>query len=107
MSEAGTVVERIAGEGVKVVDFRFTDLAGRWRHVARDAAGVDAAALAEGLLADGSAVPGWREGTDADILLKPDLASAWLDPVRPPPTPLPVCDPARPAGGVGHQARPP
>ena len=106
MSEAGAVVERIAGEGVKVVDFRFTDLAGRWRHVARDAAGVDAAALAEGLLADGSAVPGWREVTDADILLKPDLGSAWLDPFSAQPTLLLVCDATDPASGIGYERCP-
>ena len=46
MSDASLLVERIGAEGIKVVDFRFTDLAGRWRHVGREAGGVTAELLA-------------------------------------------------------------
>lgn len=106
MSDAETVLERIAADGVKVVDLRFTDLAGRWRHVARDAAGVDAQALRDGLLIDGSAVPGWREVTEADLLLRPDLESAWLDPFSAQPTLVVTCDGADPASGLGYERCP-
>jgi glutamine synthetase len=106
MSEADTILERIAADGVKVVDFRFTDLTGRWRHVARDAAGVEAESLREGLLVDGSAVPGWREVTEADLLLRPDLGSAWLDPFSAQPTLVVHCDGADPASGLGYERDP-
>ncbi|HEX8374507.1 MAG TPA: type I glutamate--ammonia ligase [Geminicoccaceae bacterium] len=106
MSDADGILERIAADGVRVVDFRFTDLAGRWRHVARDAAGVDAEFLREGLLVDGSAVPGWREVTEADLLLRPDLGSAWLDPFSAQPTLVVHCDGADPASGLGYERDP-
>jgi glutamine synthetase len=106
MSEAESILERIAADGVKVVDFRFTDLAGRWRHVAREAAGVEAECLREGLLVDGSAVPGWREVTEADLLLRPDLDSAWLDPFSAQPTLVLHCDGADPASGLGYERDP-
>lgn len=106
MSEAEAILERIAAAGVKVVDFRFTDLSGRWRHVARDAASTDAEALTSGLLIDGSELPGWRDVTEADLLLRPDLGATWLDPFSAQPTLVVVCDGADPASGRGYERDP-
>ena len=86
MSDASTIIERIGAEGIRTVDFRFTDLAGRWRHVGRDAGGVDAQLLGEGMFIDGSSIPGWRDVTEADLVLKPDLASGFVDPFSAQPT---------------------
>ena len=80
MSDAASIIERIGAEGIRTVDFRFTDLAGRWRHLGREAGGVDGELLAEGVFIDGSSIPGWREVTEADLLLRPDLATAFADP---------------------------
>ena len=87
MSDAATIIERIAAEGIRTVDFRFTDLAGRWRHLGRDAGGVDAELLGEGMFIDGSSIPGWRDVTEADLLLKPDLASSFRRSVQLPSRP--------------------
>jgi glutamine synthetase len=106
MSEAEAILERIAAAGVKVVDFRFTDLSGRWRHVARDAGTIDAEALTSGLLIDGSELPGWRDVTEADLLLRPDLGATWLDPFSAQPTLTVVCDGADPASGRGYERDP-
>ena len=36
MSEVSAIVERISAEGIRTVDFRFIDLAGRWLHLGRE-----------------------------------------------------------------------
>jgi glutamine synthetase len=103
-------VERLLGiirdEAVRTVDLRFTDLAGRWRHVGLEASDVTAALLTDGLLIDGSAVPGWREVTESDLLLKPDLAAFHLDPFAAQPTLAVVCDAAEPGSGIGYERDP-
>ncbi len=106
MSDAASIIERIGAEGIRTVDFRFTDLAGRWRHLGREAGGVDAELLAEGVFIDGSSIPGWREVTEADLLLRPDLATAFADPFAAQPTLVLICDAAEPGTGLGYERDP-
>lgn len=106
MSEAGGIIERIAAEGIKVVDFRFTDLAGRWRHLGREAGGVTEALLTQGVFIDGSAIPGWRDVSESDLLLKPDLGSAFTDPFSAQPTLVLLCDGTEPGTGLGYERDP-
>lgn len=103
MSEAGGIIERIAAEAVKVVDFRFTDLTGRWRHLGREAGGVTEQLLTHGVFIDGSAIPGWRDITESDLLLKPDLATAFIDPFSAQPTLVLLCDGTEPGTGIGYE----
>jgi glutamine synthetase len=106
MSDASQLVERIGAEGIKVLDFRFTDLGGRWRHVGREAGGVTAELLQEGVPIDGSAIPGWRDITESDLVLRPDLASAFVDPFTAQPTLVLFCDGAEPGTGLGYERDP-
>lgn len=106
MSEAAAILERIAAEGIRTVDFRFSDLSGRWRHLGYEAGRIDAELLGEGVFIDGSAVPGWRDITEADLLLRPDLATAFADPFAAQPTLALVCDVAEPATGLGYERDP-
>ena len=106
MSDAAAVIERIGAEGIRTVDFRFTDLAGHWRHLAREVGGVDGELLTQGVFIDGSAVAGWRDVTEADLLLRPDLASAFTDPFAAQPTLVLVCDVAEPGTGLGYERDP-
>lgn len=106
MGEAAAIIERIAAEGIRTVDFRFTDLAGRWRHLGREAGGVDADLLAQGVYIDGSSIPGWRDVTEADLLLRPDLATAFADPFAAQPTLALICDAAEPGTGLGYERDP-
>ncbi len=106
MSSPETILERIEQERIKIVDLRFTDLAGRFRHTAIDAGSVDATILEHGLFIDGSAVPGWRDVSESDLLLKPDLASAFVDPFTAQPTLVLLCDGSDPATGIGYERDP-
>jgi len=80
MSEPRGILERIEADQVRIVDFRFTDLTGTWRHLARNAASVGEHCLADGIMVDGSAVPGWRDVTEADLRPRPDLDTAYVEP---------------------------
>ncbi|MCL6607626.1 MAG: type I glutamate--ammonia ligase [Geminicoccaceae bacterium] len=106
MAEVEAILERIRRDGVRMVDLRFTDLAGRWRHTTIDAASVDREILEHGLMIDGSAVPGWREVSEADLLVRPDLAATFLDPFAAQPTLVILCDAADPAAGTGYERDP-
>lgn len=106
MANVDDVLERIEAEGIASVDLRFTDLAGRWRHTTVDGPSIERHQLEHGLLIDGSAVPGWRDVSEADLLLRPDLGSAFLDPFSAQPTLCLYCDGAEPATGMGYERDP-
>ncbi|MCS6778770.1 MAG: type I glutamate--ammonia ligase [Geminicoccaceae bacterium] len=106
MAEVEAVLEKIRAEKLQMVDLRFTDLIGRWRHTTIDAASVDREILEHGLLIDGSGVPGWREVSEADLLVRPDLSSMFLDPFAAQPTLVILCDAADPASGTGYERDP-
>ena len=80
MTDAKAVVERLQSEAVQTVDVRFTDLRGQWQHLGLAARSVTPELLEQGVMFDGSAIAGWRDVSQSDMLLKPDLESAVLDP---------------------------
>ncbi|GBD42576.1 Glutamine synthetase [bacterium HR40] len=106
MPTAEELVRRIREEGFRIVDFRFTDLAGRLRHTAVDAESVDPFTLEHGLFIDGSSVPGWRDVSESDLLLRPDLATAFADPFTAQPTLVFLCDASDPTSETGYERDP-
>jgi glutamine synthetase len=106
MADAASILERIRKDAVPVVDFRFTDLRGRWQHLGFAAAGVNERVLTEGVMFDGSAVAGWRDASQSDLMLIPDLASAVMDPFSAQPTLILICDVAEPGMGTGYERCP-
>jgi glutamine synthetase len=106
MATPEELTRRIRDEQVKIVDFRFTDLAGRLRHTAVDAASVDELILGHGLFIDGSSVPGWRDVSESDLLLRPDLDSAFTDPFTAQPTLVFLCEASDPTSETGYERDP-
>ena len=106
MADARSVVELIGKEDVRTVDFRFTDLRGRFQHIGFAAASVDEAVLNDGIMFDGSAIAGWRDVSQSDMMLKPDLERAVLDPFSAQATLMLVCDVVEPASGLGYERCP-
>ncbi|MGH6903560.1 MAG: glutamine synthetase, partial [Geminicoccaceae bacterium] len=96
MAGASAVLEQIRSDDVRTVDFRFTDLRGQWQHVAVAAGAVSEALLERGVMFDGSAIAGWRDVSQSDMLLKPDLATAVVDPFSAQPSLILICDVAEP-----------
>ena len=102
MSDIDSILRLIRDESLRTVDFRFTDLAGRWRHRSVEASDLEPTLLTDGISIDGSAVPGWRDITESDLLLRPDLQAAHLDPFAAQPTLAILCDVAEPGTGLGY-----
>ncbi len=63
----------------EMIDLKFTDLAGRWRHVTVPASQFDERLLRDGVGFDGSSV-GLRSVKSGDMVLMPDLTTAFADP---------------------------
>ncbi len=106
MTDTNSVLEHIERDDVQTVDFRFTDLCGRWQHIGFAGARVDERLLEEGIMFDGSAVPGWRDASESDMMLVPDLSSAVLDPFSAQPTLILIADVAEPGSGLSYERCP-
>lgn len=69
----------IREKGYRMVDLKFTDLAGRWHHVTVPASQFDERLMRDGVGFDGSSV-GLKSVKSGDMVLIPDLATAFRDP---------------------------
>lgn len=106
MSDVQTVMDMIKENDVKYVDFRFTDPRGKWHHTAQHIATIDEDALTEGVMFDGSSIDGWKSINESDMILKPDLSSAVMDPFTAQPQLILFCDVLEPATGEGYARDP-
>ncbi|MCE5259553.1 MAG: type I glutamate--ammonia ligase [Chloroflexi bacterium] len=80
------------GKSVKMVDIRFTDLPGVWQHFTIPVNRLDEDLFTNGIGFDGSSIRGFKEIHESDMLLMPDPASAFIDPIFEVPTLDIVCD---------------
>ena len=86
MKTSKDVLKFIKDNDIKYVDFRFTDPRGKWQHLTYDVTMVDEELLDDGIMFDGSSIAGWKAINESDMLLKPALSSATLDPFFAAPT---------------------
>ena len=77
---------------VELVDFRFTDIKGAWHHITYSLKAIDAQILENGLPFDGSSIDAWQPINKSDMILKPDVPTAFLDPFTADPTIVVFCD---------------
>jgi glutamine synthetase len=99
MSEVKKVLELIKEHDVKYVDFRFTDPRGKWQHTAQHVITVNEDLLTEGIMFDGSSIAGWKSINESDMILKPDLSTAVLDPFAAQTQLILFCDVVEPSTG--------
>src|SRR3954466_10314547 len=66
--------------GVRMVDFKFTDLPGTWQHLGLSIQALDEDSFDDGLGFDGSSIRGFQEIAESDMVLVPDASSAMIDP---------------------------
>ena len=90
------VIRMAREKGVRMVDFKFTDVPGTWQHFSSPARVLDAGLFAEGIGFDGSSIRGFQEINESDMLLIPDPATAILDPFTADVTLSLVCDVTQP-----------
>ncbi|HYD19228.1 MAG TPA: type I glutamate--ammonia ligase [Patescibacteria group bacterium] len=91
---------------VEYVSFRFTDLRGKLQHTAQHISTVDEGLLEDGIMFDGSSIAGWKAINESDMILRPDLGTAVLDPFAAVPTVDVFCDVYEPSTGQPYSRDP-
>jgi glutamine synthetase len=105
MTTVSDVLKLIKDKDVKFVDLRFTDTKGKMQHVTADVSCVDESTF-EGYAFDGSSIAGWKGIESSDMYLKPDPASAHIDPFFAQTTLAVFCDVIEPLTGQPYERDP-
>ncbi|HEC12419.1 MAG TPA: glutamate--ammonia ligase [Acidiferrobacteraceae bacterium] len=103
---ASDVLKLIKDEGVKFVDFRFTDTKGKEQHVTMPAHVTDEDMFENGKMFDGSSIAGWKGINESDMILMPDAGTAIMDPFMEEPTLIVRCDIIEPTNMQGYERDP-
>jgi glutamine synthetase len=103
---ANEVLAQIKEKDVKYVDVRFTDMRGKMQHVTFDISLVDDEFLTDGTMFDGSSIAGWKAINESDMKLRPDLATAYIDPFYQQTTLFLFCDVVNPDTGTPYNRDP-
>jgi glutamine synthetase len=77
---------------VEFVDLRFTDIKGAWHHLTYRMSAISKENLEGGMPFDGSSVDAWQPIHKSDMLLKPEVETAFLDPFTADSTVIVICD---------------
>ena len=85
------VTSFIKDKGIKLIDFKFTDLLGTWQHFTTTLNEYSEDIFTDGLGFDGSSIRGWRAIHASDMLVIPDPATAWIDVFNAEPTLSFIC----------------
>src|SRR3954462_6528394 len=91
-AQAKDVLALAQEHGVRMADFKFTDLPGTWQHLGLSIHSLDEEAFDEGLGFDGSSIRGFQEIAESDMVLIPDPTSALIDPFHEHKTLSVLCD---------------
>jgi glutamine synthetase len=100
------VIRKARDAGVQVVDVKFTDLPGTWQHFSIPLKELTEDVFSSGLGFDGSSIRGFQAINESDMLLMPDPATAFVDPVLQVPTLSLICDVVDPITGERYSRDP-
>ncbi len=92
MTDCKKILDLIKEKEIQYIDFRFTDMRGKWQHTAQHVSTVGEDLFEDGIMFDGSSIAGWKAINDSDMLLMPDLDSAYIDPFVAQPALAIFCD---------------
>ena len=103
---ADELYKKMKDEDIQYVDLRFTDPRGKMQHVTFHKNMVGEDFFTEGQMFDGSSVAGWKAINESDMLLKPDQATAIIDPFFQQTTLAVICDVLDPITGQAYNRDP-
>lgn len=106
MSGIDHIKSLISENEIEFVDFRFTDPRGKWHHTSYIADKVDESLFSDGVMFDGSSIAGWKAINESDMILMPDVTSAFIDPFTTAPTLVVTCDIIDPGTGQSYARDP-
>lgn len=93
-------------QGMMIVDYKFTDLLGRWHHFSMPIHRLTESVFADGLGFDGSSIRAFQDIHQSDMLLSPDPSTAVIDPILEIPTLSMTCDIFDPVTGQPYPKDP-
>ncbi len=102
MSDPKSALQMIKDNEAAFVDLRFTDPRGKWQHLAMSASMVDEDTFSDGVMFDGSSIAGWKDISESDMMLRPDPATAAMDPFSAQPSLILTCDVVEPTTGEDY-----
>ena len=102
MSDPKSALQMIKDNEAAFVDLRFTDPRGKWHHLAMSATMVDEDTFSDGVMFDGSSIAGWKDISESDMMLRPDPATAAMDPFSAQPSLILTCDVVEPTTGEDY-----
>ncbi len=105
-SDPKAVISYAREQGVRIVDFRFTDLPGQWQHFSVPLTELSEGLFRDGIGFDGSSIRGFQAIHESDMLLRPDPRTAFVDPVLQVPTLALICDVVDPTTGERYTRDP-
>ncbi len=82
----------IKTQDIKMVDLRFTDPFGLWQHFSVSSKAIDEDMFEEGFGFDGSSIRGFQAINESDMILIPDVTTAFVDPIFDVSTLVIICD---------------
>jgi len=100
------ILEMIKNNEIKFVDFRFSDYAGQWLHITHCSDMVGEEELIKGVAFDGSSICAWKAINESDMILMPQLNTAFIDPFANVPTLVLFCDVIEPTNNEGYDRDP-
>ena len=98
------ILKMIEDKEIEWVDLRFTDPKGKWQHLTMVSSVLGEDELTDGLMFDGSSIEGWKAINESDMILKPDLEAAYVDPFSATPMLILFCDIVEPDTGELNNA---
>lgn len=106
VQDAEGFIEFIKQEQIEFIDFRFTDYLGKWHHVSYHQSNINEDVLEDGLLFDGSSLPGWCTINESDMQLCPDYTTVGIDPFNKKTTAYIICSIIDPVTGLPYNRDP-
>jgi len=100
------IFDLIKNNNIKFVDFRFSDYNGKWLHITHCADMVGEEELTKGVSFDGSSIPAWKEINESDMIMMPQIDTAFIDPFANSPTLAIICDVIEPRTNEGYDRDP-
>lgn len=99
-------LRKIKDENIQFIDFRFTDTLGKFHHTTYKASFISESELQNGVMFDGSSIAGWKQINCSDMIIKPDLSTAFIDPFTSQSTLIIICDVIDPETQQGYDRDP-
>ena len=101
-----SVMRKARDADCRIFDLRFTDLPGTWQHFSLPIDKLEEDLFDDGLGFDGSSVRGFQQIQESDMLVVPDPATAFVDPIPEVPTLVMSCDIRDPITGESYTRDP-